>query len=614
RMAKRADAEGAAVAGLTDRGLREAAEALRAPLLREGFRPALVARAFAIAREASHRHLGLRHHMVQLMGGWALLDGRLTEMSTGEGKTLTAILPTFTAALAGVPVHVVTVNEYLSARDAAYVRPLFTAFGLSVGLCEPEQDRGARRAAYACDVTYCTNKDVVFDYLRDRLAIGAKRAGNRIRVGELFGGGGRESGQLVLRGLHYAIVDEADSVLIDEARTPLIISGTSGRPEDAAQYHTALDVARRLVLGRDFTISANERSVIFTPAGETRLAELARGLPGLWVSRRAREEIVQQALSATHLFDRDRHYIIADEKIQIVDEFTGRVMADRSWERGLHQLIEAKENVEVTGRRDTKARITYQRFFRRYLRLAGMTGTAKEVAGEIWSVYGLKVARIPTNRPSRRAHLGRRLFTTIAAKWQAIAETAATMRAQGRAVLIGTRSVAASEELGAVLTQAGLEHVVLNARQDKTEAVIIAGAGQAGRITVATNMAGRGTDIKISPEVERAGGLHVILTEVHESPRIDRQLFGRAARQGDPGSCEVVVSIEDELFQRFVPRLARSAAVAPRVAGRVLGPWAATLESGAQFAAERLNGRIRRATVRSDKKLDKSLAFAGQPE
>ncbi|MFH1604813.1 MAG: prepilin peptidase, partial [Pseudomonadota bacterium] len=334
-----------------------------------------------------------------------------------------------------------------------------------------------------------------------------------------------------------------------------------------------------------------------------------------WRSARAREEIGQQALAALHLFDRDVHYLVRDGKVLIIDEYTGRVMPDRSWERGLQQLIEVKEACEPTGNRSTLARITYQRLFRRYLRLSGLTGTAMEVAPELEAVYGLTAVRVPTNRPVVRADLGTRLYADRGCKWDAVASTLAQLRDAGRPVLVGTRSVAASEELCAVLAARGLPHVLLNARQDREEAEIVAAAGQAGRITVATNMAGRGTDIRPEPEVLARGGLHVVLTEFHESARIDRQLFGRCGRQGDPGSYEAVISLDDDILRRYAGGAAR--AFSARYAGATspLPAWAATtLKTIAQRTAEAANSRDRRATMELDQRLGTALAFAGSAE
>jgi preprotein translocase subunit SecA len=614
QVARLAEREERALAGLTDAELHEAAERLRVALLQHRFLPELVARSFALVRAAAERTVGMRHFPVQLMGGHVMLQGMLAEMGTGEGKTLTATLPAATAALAGMPVHIVTVNDYLARRDGEWMGPVYRALGLSVGIVQHGQSPDERRAAYAADVTYCTNKDLGFDYLRDTLVLASRCGRGRLLLERTLGRGDRMD-RLLLRGLHFAIIDEADSVLIDEARTPLIIAGAGDTEADETLYRAALAMAGALEPGSEYLIDRGDRAARLTPQGRTRLQELAHSLPAAWRSARAREELAEQGLAALHLFVRDSHYLVREGKVQIVDEYTGRVLADRSWERGLQQLIEVKEGCEVTRRQVTLARITYQRLFRRYLRLAGMTGTATEVASELEAVYGLKAARIPPNRPARRMNHGVRLYTSSAAKWDAVAEAIVHTQAAGRPTLVGTRSVAASEALSHVLAARAIEHVVLNARQDSDEAEVIAQAGAAGRVTVATNMAGRGTDILLGEGVAALGGLHVILTEFHESARVDRQLYGRCGRQGDPGSCEAVVSLEDELFVRHAAAL--TVLLARRHAGRerTLPGWQAELlRRTAQRAAEAANSHARRMTLEQERKLDTALAFAGKPE
>jgi preprotein translocase subunit SecA len=605
---------GATLGGIDDAALRAARDEVRERLRRHGFERAAVARAFAVVRETATRTIGQRHFDVQLIGGLILLRGMVAEMDTGEGKTLTATLPAATAALAGLPVHIITVNDYLAARDAEALRPLYEALGLTVGVIVGGLDPDSRRAAYACDITYCTNKEITFDYLKDRITLGGRPSKLQLHVERLAGAGGRMR-KLLLRGLHYAIVDEADSVLVDEARVPLIISGGQGEAPAQKLYHEALELARQLEAGRDYEITTRHRMVELMDDGRARLAALVQPLGGLWTGQQRREELATQALTALHLFERDIHYLVKDGKVQIVDEFTGRVSADRSWERGLHQLIEVKEEVEVTNRTEPLARISYQRFFRRYLLLAGMTGTAREVADEMWAVYRLPVRRVPTNRPVVRRPLPDRLYATVDAKWSAIVEHIARLHAEGRPVLVGTRSVAASEHLSGLLTASGITHEVLNARQDRGEAEIVAQAGERGRVTVATNMAGRGTDIKLGEGIREMGGLHVIATERHEAGRIDRQLFGRCGRQGDPGSYEVITSLQDELVRTFGGGLGRLAARS--VAG--LGPTWADPVGGlvvrrAQRVAERLHSRMRRELLRYDEQLEATLAFAGRFE
>jgi preprotein translocase subunit SecA len=600
---------GAEMVVMSDHKLRQAAEELRGPLARHQFRGDLVARAFALVREISTRRLGMRHYPVQLMGGIGLIEGRLVEMATGEGKTLTASLTAATAALAGIPTHILTVNDYLAARDAEQLRPIYEALGLCVGVVQYGQSAGERRAAYRCDITYGANKEIAFDYLRDRLALGQRGHGNLLV--ERLSREDSDTG-LILRGLHFAIVDEADSILIDEARTPLIISGTSGGEDNHEVYATALRLADMLLVDRDYSIARDARTIAITDAGSAKLAAEARYLPGVWQSRRGREQLATQALAARHLHHRDKEYVVVNDKVQIVDEFTGRIAYGRSWQHGLHQLIEMKEGCPITNPDKTLASITYQRFFSRYLRLAGMSGTSSEVGAELSAIYGLDVVRIPTHRPSIRRFCGITLFKQAEAKWRATITAARRQSANGRPVLIATRSVAESERLGMMLARTGCEHVVLNAQHNSIEAAIIAEAGTAGKITVATNMAGRGTDIKLAPGVAERGGLHVILTEFYESARIDRQVIGRSGRQGDPGTYEMIVALEDELFQRFCRPLARSLhGLAPSNSSQLPAWWAKILRLHAQHSAQRRHYRMRQATMKLQHKLDRSLAFAG---
>ncbi|HTN94724.1 MAG TPA: preprotein translocase subunit SecA [Gallionella sp.] len=592
------------------------AKRMRSLLRREGFAPELVGECFALVREAASRTTGQRHYASQLMAGWALLEGRLVEMATGEGKTFAATLPACAVALAGYPVHVITVNDYLARRDAEIMAPLYQFLGLTVGTVVQGMPKQARREAYSKSVTYCTNKELAFDYLRDGTMLERRNSRLHLSLESLRGDSSRDD-QLVLRGLCYAIVDEADSVFIDEARTPLILSSAISSAREMDDYGRALEFARSLVLQEDFLVDIFERRVVLTENGKERLDAYAAELEldGLWTSLRAREELILQALSALTLYQRDHHYVVSESKVQIVDESTGRVMPDRSWERGLHQMIEAKEGCKLTERRETLARMTYQRLFRRYIRLSGMTGTAREVTREIKSVYRLGVARIPLHRPSRRVYRRGRVCATLEQKWNTIADVVEQLASEeGRPVLVGTRSVKASEEISAILAQRGIEHALLNAKQDESEAEVIAQAGQMARVTVATNMAGRGTDIQLGPGVVEKGGLHVILTEYHESRRIDRQLFGRCARQGDPGSCEAIVSLEDDIFTvyasaatRLVQRLAKRRGKLPDFVY-----WG--LKALAQFSAERRNVYIRVQSMKLDRRQSQVLAFSGRGE
>jgi len=599
---------------LDDAGLLAEANALRAELVHAGFTLPLVARGFALVREAAGRRLGMRHYPVQLIGGHALLSGVVAEMQTGEGKTLTATLAAGTAALGGWPTHVITANDYLAGRDAAEMRPVYEALGLSVGVIAHDMDAAARRSAYACDITYCSNKEITFDYLKDRIALGRERNRARLQLERLYRDQPRLD-KLVLRGLCFAIVDEADSVMVDEARTPLIISRERPASGDDAIWHEALALAETLEQGPDFDLDLEDRRAWLTTFGQDKVVAAVGDRGGAWAGRNRALELVVRALSALHLFRRDEHYVVLDDKVQIVDEYTGRLMPDRSWEAGLHQLVEAKEGVEITGEKETLARMSYQRFFRRYLHLAGMTGTAKEVTTEFWNVYRLPIVQIPTHRPVQRRGLPGRVFSSSEQKWAAVVDQARETQAAGRPVLIGTRSVADSEHVSILLAQAGIEHRVLNARQDAEEAAIVAQAGQPGRVTVATNMAGRGTDIKLGAGVAEAGGLHVICTQPHDAGRIDRQLFGRCARQGDPGSYVTLWALDDELPSSNLPENLRY------LCNNLINNGVPTAQGialraiyRAQARAQARHSQVRKQLLKADEKLDAVLAFAGRAE
>jgi preprotein translocase subunit SecA len=530
----------------------------------------LLVEAFALVREAAKRTIGQRHFDVQLLGGCAIHSRCIAEMETGEGKTLVATLPAYLNALQGKGVHIVTVNDYLAHRDAEWMGPIYQKLGLTVGCIQTGQQDPVRRAAYACDITYGTGKEFGFDFLRDelkRLQLGG--AAERKTFEQAFLGRTEyaETQMPVQRTHHYAIVDEADSILIDEARTPLII-GANNQPtaEEAAAYYGADELATTLVRGKDFKYDPLERKAELTAAGrrkvQARAGHSAFGVltvDGLY-------EYVERALRAQIAYLRDRDYVVVNGEIIIVDEFTGRMMPGRQWQDGLHQAIQAKERVEVTLETITAARVTVQDFFKRYKKLAGMTGTVMSEAQEMRRVYSVGVFRVPTNRPCRRVWSRDRVFSTEAEKFQAVAEEIVHLNERGVPVLVGTRSIERSERLSALLTAAGIEHQILNAKNHEIEAQIVAQAGQPGRVTVATNMAGRGTDIKLGEGVAELGGLHVIGTERHEARRIDRQLSGRCARQGDPGHAQFFVSLEDEILEAFGEKTA--ARIRKRYAGR----------------------------------------------
>lgn len=608
------NAAGSKLKSLSEDELKKEVKLISHDLRTSGLKFNIIVKTFALVREFADRRLGMRHFDVQLIGGWVLLNGMIAEMETGEGKTLVATLPACTAALAGIPVHIITVNDYLANRDASWMKPVYDAFGLSVGVVSQGMSIEERRKAYQCDITYCTNKEIVFDYLKDRLVLGHQPGHIQMRLERLFSSNSRLD-KLLLRGLAFAIIDEADSVLIDEARTPLIISGPVDDNYEVKIYHQAMELAEQLKSGEDFNLDYTKRILELTDQGKLRLKQLSESFGGIWSGKHRREELIRQALTAKYLFSRDKDYLVKNNKVQIIDEYTGRLMPDRSWERGLHQLIEVKEGCDITMQNETLARISYQRFFRRYHHLAGMTGTAREVANELWSVYRLNVVSIPTNKPIIRKAYPFRVFKTAEEKWDTIIKRINQLHNSGRPVLVGTRSVESSEYLSSLLSKIGLTHRVLNAKQDKEEAEIIAMAGQKSQITIATNMAGRGTDIRLGDGVKELGGLHVILTELHDAIRIDRQLFGRCGRQGDPGSYEAIISLEDNLFLGYIEK------PLGRVVSKFLktdssfGFWIGKIFSRfVQRSAQSKHFQMRRDLLKFDESLESAIAFSGRGE
>lgn len=603
-------------ATMNDHELATAVFELRQEAMRDGINGRYLRHSFAIIRELADRHLGMRHFEKQLIGGWAMMHGMVAEMETGQGKTLTATLAAGSAALAGVPTHVITVNEYLAGRDAESLAPLYESLGLRVGVVTAEMSEPEKRAVYTNDIVYITNKQAAFDYLRDRMAMGQSPSSFRLQAESLVTDTPRMQ-KLMMRGLCFAIIDEADSVLVDEAVTPLILSAPSRQQDKLRIYQEALELARELA-PRDYLLIEKESYINLNRSGLDRLEELGQEKGGLWLGPIPRNELVVQALKALILFQRDRQYIVQDEKVQIIDEFTGRVMPDRSWERGLHQLIEVKEGCPVSDDRETIARISYQRFFPRYLRLAGMSGTVSEVKNELLSVYGLNVMRISPQQPLQRTYLPEEIYATEEKKWGVVLEAILRCHDLGRPVLVGTRSVEASVILSDLLREAQVDHQLLNASHDAEEADIISRAGLQGSITVATNMAGRGTDIKLGDDVKSLGGLHVIATERHESARIDRQLFGRCGRQGDPGSVQVVLSLEDELVRLESPGWMVNAVKLLLGRGKTrrrLLHWSTSLLFWTvQRKAEMRNRRSRDQVQKTDEHHGSLLAFSGRME
>jgi preprotein translocase subunit SecA len=547
----------------SDEQLDEEIVLLRARLHRSGLTNRLLVNSFAMIREVAGRSVNMRHFDVQLLGGLAMLHGNITQMYTGEGKTLTATLPVAAAAMAGIPVHVITVNDYLTQRDAQLMLPIYQRLGLSVGIIVQGLEVTQRRQQYDCDIVYCTSNELAFDFLKDSIEL--QNRDHPLHLHALSIHSERKRlGNVMLRGLHFAVVDEADSVLLDEARTPLVISGEEvPQAQQQAIYHQAMLLIDELKLDRDYKIVKQLRQIEFTPNGEAKGLEITQNLGPFWQGRIRRLELLRQALTASHLFERDKHYLVAEDKVVIIDEHTGRLMPDRTWERGLHQLIEIKEGCPLSAPRETLASISFQNFFRHFHHLSGMTGTAQEVAGELWRVYALPVVNIPTNKRSKRRCQTQQIYIDDQHKWQAVCDKTRVLQAQGRPVLIGTQSLQASENLSAIFIEQGVEHQVLNAKQDEQEADIVAQAGDKGRVTIATSMAGRGTDIKLANSVEVAGGLHVIITGLHDSSRIDRQLQGRCARQGDQGSYDVLLSLDDAILTPLPQRIAKILFVLP---------------------------------------------------
>ena len=517
------------VARLSDQELQAKTPEFKERLDRGESLDSLLPEAFAVVREAAKRTLGMRPFDVQLMGGIVLHQGKIAEMKTGEGKTLVATLPVYLNALTGRGVHVVTVNDYLARRDAEWMGQVYRFLGMEVGVIVHDLDDAQRKAAYDADITYGTNNEFGFDYLRDNMKFDLE--------------------SLVQREFYYAIVDEVDSILIDEARTPLIISGPSDESTDL--YHVANGVIPHLKRDVDYNVDEKLRTVTLTEEGVAKCEKLL-GVDNLYDPTKAELlHHLQQALKAHVLFKRDRDYIVKDGQVIIVDEFTGRLMPGRRYSEGLHQALEAKEGVKVESENQTLASITFQNYFRMYEKLAGMTGTADTEATEFKEIYNLDVVVIPTHKPMIRVDYPDQVFRTQREKFEAVVREIEELHRIGRPVLVGTTSVENSELLSEMLKRRGIPHEVLNAKHHEREAEIVAHAGEKGRVTIATNMAGRGTDIVLGPGVKELGGLHIIGTERHESRRIDNQLRGRSGRQGDPGSSRFYLSLEDDLLRIF---------------------------------------------------------------
>ena len=514
---------------LSDISLRGKTEEFKARLAEGETLDDILPEAFAVVREASKRVLGMRHFDVQMIGGIVLHRGNIAEMRTGEGKTLVATLPVYLNALSGKGVHVVTVNDYLAKRDSEWMGRLYNFLGLSTGLIVAGLDYDQRKQSYGADITYGTNNEFGFDYLRDNMVVHAD--------------------QMVQRPLNYAIVDEVDSILIDEARTPLIISGPGERSTE--RYYELAKVVPHLVKDEDYTIDEKQKTIAPTEEGIAKVEKMLH-IENLYDSSNLElNHLLSASLRAYAMMERDKDYVVKDGEVVIVDEFTGRLMFGRRYSDGLHQAIEAKEGLRVERESQTLASITFQNYFRMYAKLSGMTGTAKTEEQEFNNIYGLEVYEIPPNKVLARIDMPDLIFKTKAAKYRAVVRDVVARHKTGQPILVGTTSITQSEMLSDMLTKAGIPHNVLNAKHHEQEAEIVANAGQHGMVTIATNMAGRGTDISLGEGVAELGGLHILGTERHESRRIDNQLRGRSGRQGDNGSSQFFLSLEDDLMRIF---------------------------------------------------------------
>ena len=609
-----------AISAMTDEELRGQTELFRQRLAEGAKLDDLLPEAFATVREAARRTLGQRHYDVQMIGGIALHRGEIAEMRTGEGKTLVATLATYLNALAGKGVHVVTVNDYLAKRDAEWMGEVYSFLGMTVGVIVPNLSDVERREAYLCDITYATNNELGFDYLRDNMKYSRD--------------------QMVQRPFNFAIVDEVDSILIDEARTPLIISGPT---DDKSELYMGVDAIVKQFVEADYEKDEKQKSVVLTEEGTEkaeRMLESAGLIEGINLYDIANTQVVHhlnQALKANKMFKRDIDYIVKDGKVIIIDEFTGRMMDGRRWSDGLHQAVEAKEGVQIEPENQTLASITFQNYFRMYPKLSGMTGTAATEAPEFFDIYRMNVVTIPTNVPVQRSDEDDEFYKNITDKFAAIAKEIAGRQEKGQPVLVGTVSIEKSEMLSEYLQQEGIRHSVLNARFHESEAHIVAQAGRLGAVTIATNMAGRGTDIKlggnldfriedelrevpegperdkaierISAEIEAekqqvldAGGLFVLGTERHESRRIDNQLRGRSGRQGDPGLSRFYLSLDDDLLRIFGPQTAFARLMNKNLEDgeAIISPWISKAIETAQKKVEARNYDIRKQVVEFD--------------
>ncbi len=596
----------------TDAEIIEEASRVAPYLLRRSFPEEALVTGLACTALAAQRTLGLSPYSEQLQGASALFDGYLAEMATGEGKTLCISLASTLMALTRLPCHVVTSNDYLAQRDATELAPLYRFFGLRADFVIGVKETKDRARGYAADITYTTPKEVLADFLRDKLKIGRIQDPTRQLIRRL-GGLPNQQSNLVLRGLHFGIIDEADSVLIDEAITPLIISKPIKDEQLEKAIQTALHVCRQLESGVHYEVNFRFRDIHLSEDQWEHLMPALAQFPPWWRSPERFREAIRLCLQAREFYHKDIHYVVQDEKIEIIDEFTGRIMPDRTWQQGIHQAIEAKEYLPLTAANESMASLSFQRFFRCYPHLSGLSGTAREASAEFWFNYHLPTVSIPTHRPSRRRQERELITRRREEKYDLIASEVQDMRAQGRPVLIGTRSIQASEELAILFRQMGIPFHLLHATKHAEEAQIVSHAGEASQVTITTNMAGRGTDIKLGLGVAERGGLHVLITERNDSSRIDRQLIGRAGRQGDAGSYRFIISLEDELLQKF--RALKGTATYLHENFSALPASRALVRRAflrAQRRAEKAGKQMRLRTLKNDTWLDENLTFAGR--
>ncbi len=566
--------------------------------------------ALALLIEVAHRTTGLRAHAEQAMGALGLWDGFLIEMATGEGKSLTAALAAVIVGWSRRPCHILTVNDYLAVRDVEFFSDFFAHCQVSVAAITQEMNEPERREGYQAEVVYTTGKQLLADFLFDRLRLRGNRHPARRLLQRLAV---RTPEDLILRGIDTVIVDEADSILIDEAVSPLIISRSRENQVFIDAVKAAGTLAERFNVNEHYDVHEKYRLVELNEAGKVLLDDLGHRLPGIWKGRSRREELLTQALLARTFYEPEVHYVVSEGKVVIVDEYTGRMMPGRSWGNGLHQAVEAREGVEVTPPSETVVRMSFQTFFRLFRQISGMTGTASEAADEFWRIYHLPVMRVPNHVPCIRQILAPVISPDKTARRAAIVQEVLVHHSGGEPVLVGTRNVADSEALAAQLHAQGIDAQVINAVRHETEAEIVSHAGERGKVTIATNMAGRGTDIKLGADLDGSGGLHVIVTERHNSARIDRQLVGRSARQGDPGSARVYMSLDDEILVQGVPSVVVT--ILRWMLGKapvLAGPLIRGAFSWAQWVRQRYSFRQRRQVLLTDNWLEESITF-GDP-